>query len=76
MPKIRTKRSAPPPEGWDLIEPTLRELDARMREAEADSHDGKRKTQALWPIFRLHHQVRAPAALQTMRPPVASITAE
>ena len=62
MPKIRTKRSAPPPEGWELLEPTLRELDARMREAEADSHDGKRKTQALWPIFRLHHQVRARAA--------------
>ena len=27
-----------------------------MREAETESHEGKRKTEALWPIFKIHHQ--------------------
>ena len=31
MPKFRRSRK-PPPEGWELIEPTLDELDAKMRE--------------------------------------------
>ena len=35
MPKIRRSK-IPPPEGWDLIEPTLDELDKKMREAEAE----------------------------------------
>jgi hypothetical protein len=64
MPKVRlsrgsgsgTGRRRPPPEGWELIEPTLEELEAKMREAETDSHEGKRKVEALWPIFKIHHQ--------------------
>jgi len=24
--------------------------------AETDQHEGKRKAEALWPIFRIHHQ--------------------
>ncbi|EMS61194.1 Protein BUD31-like protein 1 [Triticum urartu] len=55
MPKIKTSR-VEYPEGWVLIEPTIRELDAKMREAENDTHDGKRKCEALWPIFRISHQ--------------------
>ncbi|CAD6229038.1 unnamed protein product [Miscanthus lutarioriparius] len=55
MPKIKTSR-VKYPEGWELIEPTIRELDAKMREAENDPHDGKRKCEALWPIFRISHQ--------------------
>lgn len=31
MPKVRTNRTKYP-DGWELIEPTLRELDAKMRE--------------------------------------------
>ena len=31
MPKIKRSRK-PPPDGWELIEPTLDELDAKMRE--------------------------------------------
>ena len=27
-----------------------------MREAETESHEGKRKVEALWPIFKIHHQ--------------------
>ena len=55
MPKVKRSRK-PPPEGWELIEPTLEELDQKMREAETDSHEGKRKVEALWPIFKIHHQ--------------------
>ncbi|KDP34704.1 hypothetical protein JCGZ_10909 [Jatropha curcas] len=55
MPKVRTNR-VKYPDGWELIEPTLRELDAKMREAENDPHDGKRKCEALWPIFKIAHQ--------------------
>lgn len=49
-------RKKTPPEGWDLIEPTLEELDQKMREAEASPHEGKRKAEVLWPIFKVHHQ--------------------
>ena len=52
---LRRKRKAPP-EGWDLIEPTLDELELKMREAQTDPHEGKRKNEALWPIFKIHHQ--------------------
>lgn len=31
MPKVRRSRKAPP-EGWELIEPTLEELEQKMRE--------------------------------------------
>ena len=55
MPKVKRSRK-PPPEGWELIEPTLEELDQKMREAETESHEGKRKCEALWPIFKIHHQ--------------------
>ncbi|KAH7512126.1 hypothetical protein FEM48_Zijuj12G0057500 [Ziziphus jujuba var. spinosa] len=55
MPKVKTNR-VKYPEGWELIEPTLRELQAKMREAENNPHDGKRKCEALWPIFKIAHQ--------------------
>ena len=32
MPKIKTSRTKPPPKGWDLIEPTLREFERKMRD--------------------------------------------
>mmetsp|Transcript_18186 Transcript_18186/g.29883 ORF Transcript_18186/g.29883 Transcript_18186/m.29883 type:complete len:147 (+) Transcript_18186:82-522(+) len=55
MPKVKTSRSKAP-EGWELIEPTLNELQRKMRDLENDPHEGKRKAEAVWPIFRLHHQ--------------------
>jgi len=27
-----------------------------MREAETEVHEGKRKVESLWPIFKVHHQ--------------------
>lgn len=55
MPKVRRSHKKRP-EGWELIEPTLEELDQKMKEAERETHEGKRKVEALWPIFRIHHQ--------------------
>ncbi|KAF3341078.1 protein BUD31 2 [Carex littledalei] len=55
MPKIKTSR-VNYPDGWELMEPTLHDLDAKMRQAENDPHDGKRKCEALWPIFRIAHE--------------------
>ena len=40
----------------DLIEPTLDEIEGKMREAELAPHEGKRKVETLWPIFKIHHQ--------------------
>jgi len=31
MPKVKRTRK-PPPDGWELIEPTIDELDGKMRE--------------------------------------------
>ncbi|KAF8817806.1 G10 family protein, partial [Cardiosporidium cionae] len=56
MPRIRTLSSKKTPEGFELIEPTLDFLNERMKEASRESHEGKRKCETLWPIFRLHHQ--------------------
>lgn len=57
MSRIRRLRvRGQPPDGWDLIEPTLEELEAKMREAESESHEGKRRVESLWPIFKIHNQ--------------------
>lgn len=38
MPKVKRSRK-PPPDGWELIEPTLDELDQKMREGETVPDD-------------------------------------
>uniref|UniRef100_A0A7E4VP76 Protein BUD31 homolog n=1 Tax=Panagrellus redivivus TaxID=6233 RepID=A0A7E4VP76_PANRE len=53
--KLRRMRKKPPA-GWDAIESTLEEFEQKMRDAETDSHEGKRKSEAVWPIFRINHQ--------------------
>ena len=92
MPKIRTNRTKPPPEGFDEIEGILEDYTRKMRDgqacsptqstasgsltfdasppvlsphrpptstlratAESESHEGKRKTESLWPIMRITH---------------------
>lgn len=42
-----------PPAGWDIIEPTLEEFEVKMREAVAEPHEGKRKTEANWGVIRV-----------------------
>lgn len=49
-------KSKAPPGGWELVEPTLDELDQKMREAETEPHEGKRKVWSLWSIFRIQPQ--------------------
>lgn len=36
MPKVKRSRK-PPPDGWELIEPTLDELDQKMREGKLET---------------------------------------
>ena len=38
MTKVKRSKK-PPPEGWELIEPTLEELEAKMREGKKDDSD-------------------------------------
>ncbi|SAM82971.1 probable G10 protein [Ustilago sp. UG-2017a] len=55
MPRLRTSRSTPPPEGFDEMEPILEEYDRKMRDAETEDTDGKRKVETLWPIIQINH---------------------
>ncbi|CCM01754.1 uncharacterized protein FIBRA_03820 [Fibroporia radiculosa] len=55
MPKIRTTRTKKPPEGFEDIEGILDDYAKKMRDAENESHEGKRKTESLWPIMRISH---------------------
>eukprot|EP01083_Nonionella_stella_P024441 67476_1 len=55
MPKYK-KKWQKEPEGFDLIKDKLDEFDEKMREATDEDHEGKRKNEALWPIFQIHHQ--------------------
>ena len=40
MPKVKRSRK-PPPDGWELIEPTLDELDQKMREGEEEEEEAR-----------------------------------
>jgi bud site selection protein 31 len=55
MPKVRIRRRAPPA-GFDVLEETLNDIERQMRDAEADTANGKRAGEMLWPLYRLHHQ--------------------
>jgi len=56
MVKIKTLNTKKAPVGYNEIEPTIIELNQRMKDAESDPHEGKRKPEAIWPILRIHHQ--------------------
>ena len=56
MPKVKTLKSKPPPQGFDDIEPELEELQRKMRDAESEPHEGKRRNESLWPVIRVNHQ--------------------
>ena len=56
MPKIRSLRSKPPPAGFDDIQEALNEFEQKMREAESESPEGKRKCELTWPVTRVNHQ--------------------
>lgn len=44
------------PEGWEILWPKLEEIENELREIERDSGEGKRKCEAMWPIFKLHRE--------------------
>lgn len=49
MPKVKRSRK-PPPDGWELIEPTLDELDQKMREGKSEvdiGHDAAGRHQPI-----------------------------
>lgn len=50
----RRQRLSRKPEGWDLLEETIQKYQSKLREAEMEDAAGKRKDEALWPIFRIH----------------------
>ena len=56
MPNIRTLRTKKKPKGWDVVETPLQEFQQRMRDHENAQCEGKRKSEVLWPIIKLHHQ--------------------
>lgn len=57
MPPIRSARNRkPPPDGFDDIEDTLLEFANKMKDAENEPHEGKKKQEVLWPIFQITHQ--------------------
>lgn len=56
MPRVKTIQSRKKmPAGWDAIEPTLTELQQKMRDIENEPCEGKRKPEVLWPIYKIHH---------------------
>lgn len=58
MPAIRGtgRNKKPPPEGFEDIEDTLLEFQNKMKDAEAASHEGKKRHETAWPIFQITHQ--------------------
>lgn len=55
MPKIRRSRKKPP-DGWELIEPTLEELEQKMREGKHSSFYIRIHTIIFTLFFCLYHQ--------------------
>mmetsp|Transcript_39229 Transcript_39229/g.77126 ORF Transcript_39229/g.77126 Transcript_39229/m.77126 type:complete len:148 (+) Transcript_39229:32-475(+) len=55
MPRVKRKHMKIP-EDFELLEDTLDAIEQKMREAENEDQEGKRKQESIWPIFRIHHQ--------------------
>ena len=55
MPKVRTKHIKYPKD-WSKIEEKMLEFEQEMRDAESESHEGKRKQEGTWQILQIHHK--------------------
>jgi len=53
MPKVKSKKKRP--KGFEELEETLNALEQKMRDAEAEDTENKRKAETMWPIFRIHY---------------------
>ncbi|CCD26611.1 U2 snRNP complex subunit BUD31 NDAI_0I00420 [Naumovozyma dairenensis CBS 421] len=58
MPRIRTKRTRPPPEGFAKIEPTLEDFEERLKEInkQKDSKLQTKSNENLWKIMQINHE--------------------
>jgi len=56
MVRIRTLNTRKAPEGWDEVLPQLEEFQAQMRDAVNEPHEGKRRSEATWPITKIHYE--------------------
>eukprot|EP00903_Cladosiphon_okamuranus_P021689 g19942.t1 len=52
----RFARKERPPPGFEILEPTLNALENELREKVNEQHEGKRKNEALWPVFQITWQ--------------------
>ena len=43
----RRLKGKQPPDGWDLIEDTIEDFEAQMRDAVSEEHEGKRKNELI-----------------------------
>ena len=55
MPRVKTLTSRKPPTGWDLIEPTLKEITNSIRDVENTQFEGRKNPETHWKIFKLKH---------------------
>lgn len=53
-PRWGKKKKAP--EGFDYVEPILEALENELRDKVKESNDGKRKTEAMWPVHQINWQ--------------------
>jgi bud site selection protein 31 len=57
MPPVRTSKGRkPPPDGFEDIEDTLLSFSNKLKDAEAATHDGKKRHETVWPVFQITHQ--------------------
>ncbi|QHS71966.1 U2 snRNP complex subunit BUD31 [Saccharomyces paradoxus] len=58
MPRIKTRRSKPAPDGFEKIKPTLTDFEIQLRDAQKDKSSklAAKATEQLWEIMQLHHQ--------------------
>lgn len=49
-------RKGRPPPGFEVIAGTLEALEIELREKVNESHEGKRKTESLWPVHQINWQ--------------------
>jgi bud site selection protein 31 len=56
MPRIRTLNTKKAPEGWDEVAPQLEEFQQQMKDAVNEPHEGKRRSEATWPITKIHYE--------------------
>lgn len=58
MPPTRTntRNRKPPPAGFTDLEDTLLEFSNKMKDAQSDSGQGKKRHETLWPIMQISHQ--------------------